>query len=195
MSILHLLMISVLSLQSDRDQSGLPSPMDWQMTSSCGANALFHLLAIHGEKVGFEALLRELSPPAEGNSLQELIDSAMKHGVEIQAYKCDDSGVDRLDLPFIACTEIYDMRHYILVTGKTDEQFVVWDDKSQAARSISRSKFFRMWTGFALATGITPWYDSHSVLSVAVAIEILLIIALLHRSILSRIFPIQGRTA
>lgn len=182
MCILHLLAISVLVLPNNADGSGLPSPMDWQMSSSCGANVVYHLLAIHGINEDFGALLHELSPPREGNSLQELIDSAKKHGVRLQAYKCDESGVDRLAIPFIACTEVYDMRHYILVIGKADGQFIVWDDKTFTARSVSRSRFLRMWTGYALASGLSPWYDSRSVLLVAISVEILLVVVLLDRS-------------
>ncbi len=129
-----------------------PMEQYWQMGSNCGPNALYCMLRIHGKPVEYLELLRYLSPPQEGNSLHELRNASALWGLSSCVYRVEKRDISRLDTPFIAHLENHGSLHFVLVLGQSRGQVKLWDVEQGIETWISEDKFFRMWTGYALAT-------------------------------------------
>jgi len=127
------------------------------------------MLRIHGKAVSYNELLGFLKPPESGNSLEELRIASEKWGLRTLVYRTNPSGFDRLETPFIVHQNNQSVRHYLLVVSHDDANVTTWNPESGAAETRSRPKFFRAWTGYALATGTKQTFTPMSMLIVVQA--------------------------
>lgn len=160
-------------------EASLPTEAAWQSGSACGPNVLYCMLRAKGMPVEYRELLVYLSPPEEGSSLEELRRASEHWGLSLKSYKTNRKGFDDLKTPFIAHTEEQGRRHYVLVTGTSDEGVELFDPETAVSSTMPSDAFFRTWTGYALGDG-TRWIDR--ILYLVIALEltgILVILALL----------------
>ncbi len=127
----------------------------WQTGSSCGPNALYFFLRLHGKNVEHRELMQFLSPPAEGNSLEELRQASARYGLEAKVIKTTRSGIAQVDHPFIAHLNLPpDNRgHYVLVLRSNEHDFVAIDGTNARVVRIHPERFFRHWSGHLLVSG------------------------------------------
>ena len=88
-----LLMTSALITPSDNQAPKLPSEEYWQVGSACGPNALYCMLRIHGKTVNYLELLKFLSPPESGSSLEELRQASGRWGLQTVVFKTNRKGL------------------------------------------------------------------------------------------------------
>lgn len=134
-------------------ESPLPQEELWQARSACGPNALYCLLQIYGRPCDYDDLYKELSPPVAGNSLYELRQVAKKRSLNLHVYTCSPLSFGELTLPLIAHPDRESRQHYVLVVGHNKEHIMLWNYELSKQVPIPRSRFFKEWTGYALALG------------------------------------------
>ena len=167
---------SSLAADSIVRNDALPKEAIWQSGSACGPNVLYCMLRMKGMPVEYQELMVFLSPPEEGNSLEELRLASVRWGLPLKSYKTTRKGFDDLRTPFIAHTEEQGRRHYVLVTGTSDGGVELFDPETAARSTMPSDEFFRMWTGYALGDG-TRWIDR--ILYLVIALEMTGVVAIL----------------
>ncbi len=149
----------------------------WQGGPYCGANSLFCLLRLGGLAVDHEQLIRTLSPPAEGNSLEDLRKAASKLGIQLFALRAGPRDLERLSFPFIAHLKGRHPQpdHFVVVVAFDGKKFDVIDDGVGGIFSIRRERFIRQWSGFVLGRALprqwlTPLFASVGSLAIALLV-------------------------
>jgi hypothetical protein len=132
----------------------MPTPDPWQVGPACGPNALYCLLRIRNVGVDYSALLRYLSPPDEGNSLEELRRAAAHWGLELRVYKLGKHQIGEIEEPFIAHITDQGASHHALVVGQDGLGVRIWDPERAHESIVPMPKFARIWSGYVLALGV-----------------------------------------
>ena len=167
---------SSLAADSIVRNDALPKEAIWQSGSACGPNVLYCMLRMKGMPVEYQELMVFLSPPEEGNSLEELRLASVRWGLPLKSYKTTRKGFDDLRTPFIAHTEEQGRRHYVLVTGTSDGGVELFDPETAARSTMPSDEFFRMWTGYRIGDG-TRWIDR--ILYLVIVLEMTGVVAIL----------------
>jgi Peptidase C39 family len=136
----------------ERDDPALPNQAFWQVGSACGPNALYCMLIANDKDVDYQELLAFLSPPSDGNSMQELADASHRWKLDVGCYKSDRRGIGRFETPFIAHLDVPGGHHYALITGRNDRGFEVLDPEAGEIKAIDDMKFHKAWSGYVIST-------------------------------------------
>lgn len=171
----------ILLMAFDPDPSGVrtttqpPAPEAWQVGPACGPNALYCMLRILGYRVEYVKFLRDLSPPEQGNSLEELRIAADRLGMRATVYKPSKVDLETAILPYIAHLDNQGVTHHVLVVGRARGEFITWDPENSREIKFRDDKFFKAWSGYILATG---FYQSLLAPSMAACLGIFMFLGL-----------------
>ena len=120
---------------------------------TCGTDALARLLNARGQSVPAHALWQELPAAESGQSIEDLILLASRHGLAIQARHMSPADLARVPLPAIvqlAGSASGKSGHYWVVEEAGGDLLRLFDPQSGRRFRQSTTEFAREWGGVAL---------------------------------------------
>lgn len=155
--------------QGDSSVSALNLPVDsaaWRTERRCGINALYVLLSICNQRVGYDSLVSDFS---SSNALQDaslltIIRISNSHGVPLAAVKTGPEGLIKAPKPGIAHyeSESGDVGHYVLVLDADMQGVVLMDGTDLSIMRYSWRYFATRWSGNLLVRSTSVFQSTNS---------------------------------
>jgi Peptidase C39 family len=137
--------------------------LGWRSVLRCGPNSLYVLLAMHGKRPDYDALVAEMRIGYRGASAADLVRVAKLYGLALDAVQAEASALPKLPLPAIShfLNPGDSKGHYVLLLScNRDDTFTIIECTRGTIERLAKGDFLDRWSGVILAES-THWHDRY----------------------------------